>query len=650
MALKQIKQRFNKEGDSLEERSSRRTRYNLEASVRESAQKQGVVDDSVSPAEVDMGNGDGRLPPKQGNQEYKKNISLPPSRKKAYIIGAVALGFIALVASTAVIISLVREATFNENRVEFFVEGDEDVKSGELVNFRLFLDNKNRAKLRDVSIVVQHPASFRPEESEVFIVQASQKGVIDIGDVEGGEEMSFSLPGSFFGSSGDILYMDFALRYATNEGNGRFEKRERLALSLSGSAIVFDIVATSEATAGEDVEYTITYGNEADDPIYNAILYTTVSDRFFVETTVPQSTQRETSRIRWDLGTIDPGEKGTVTIRGAYFQQPGTTSGIEAELGYILGDGSFYAIVNEKSSTSVIPTLLSARLESSIPNGVVRVGQRVNFTLNYANSADVGLSGIIVQAVFEGDIWDFDSLSLRSGRWNSETKTITWRASDESDLSELAPNDEGMISFSVPTRSSMQVNGANDSNFRSGVTLIVDSPDTLSRLGLEDVEGRDAMEFKLQTFVDTVFEIEEAGSGIPLGGVDFEVGEEKIIDTRIQLKNPYNNVENAKLMWSIPSEVEWEGFLDGVDEETVSYNERTRQIVWDIGTLRAGTGLYRDGRGLGFSIRFIPEAYQKNSRVTVIKDIRFSGFDTFVGQEFSFEVDDKMTRSLRWDE
>jgi|GEM_PF-4971204 len=638
MGLKGTQEELYKRETTIEGDRHRSNPYNIHS--QDSAEKNKESPESILEKER-------HLLEEQEKEKAREEI-IKKRKKKGILVGILALSFIGFISVVAVIFGLVREWSFDEDRVQIAIDGIDAVGSGENVHFAIHIDNKNRSVLEDVSLVVQYPAGFRPQKDIFSVQEGSQKGQIQIGEIKAKENIPLDISGSFFGSADEVMYMDFFLRYSTTTGDGRFEKKMQHPVTLTNSSVALDLNGTLEATPGEQVEYIIEYSNNTINPIYNARIVATLSDRFSLLNTEPQVSETELTRSLWYLGSIDPGESGAIRIRGAYYQPANSKGSIKVELGYLQGDNTFYALASQDAITAVKPSLMAIEFTSLEEENIARVEQDFPFELTYKNEGEIGLPSAIAQVIFDGDIWDYDAFRLPRGNWNDETKTITWRASDIPELSDLSPGETGKITFSLPVLPRIEVSGKKDRNFSSNVRAIIDSPDALSRLGLENVAGRDAVSFKLQTFVDVDIAVEEKVSQTPLGEISFKEGEEVILDVNISLQNPYNDVTNTQLELSIPSEVSWEGFLDEIDKETVSFDERRRSIIWDLGEVKAGTGVYESARNIGFEIRFTPQAYQENTSAVILTGINFSGKDMFIDKDISFSIEDLKTRNLRW--
>jgi len=578
-----------------------------------------------------------------------EQVHLNKEKKRlAIAIGGAALLVIAGVAILAILVYALRSLSFGEERVIFEVGVENvEVSGGEDVAFPIEVKNTNRATLRNTSVSVRFPSGFEPNENELFLLDGSQNGHFDFADLGGGEHREAVFSGKFSGLANETMYVDFFLRYETNVGEGVFEKHIQIPVTLEQPSLELNIDGTSEATPGEQTEYIIEYRNASSSPIYSARLLVDVSERFFASEMQPETSERSATRLVWFLGTLDAGESGTARVRGAHFQSAGSHGGVHAHVGYVDGEGVFRKLASSEMSTSVVPSLLSVDMEFlNVQDDVVSAGERVNVRLSYANNSDIGLPSGVIFIEANGDFWDFENMYLPSGDWSEEVNTFSWRASDIPDLADLSPGEAGEIRFSIPVKERLDVTGPSDTRFDSEWIATIDSPDALSRLGIEHVAGRDRQAAKLQSAATASVSMKEVSSEENVTSRVFDVGESYEIEGVIRVENPYNDVEEAMVSFELPSEVTWRESLSG-DEETVSYDERRRKVVWELGSVDAGTGRYRGARELRFLIRFEPKAYQRDKQVILFSNASFSGEDVFTDKTITSSIPDISIRRVQ---
>jgi len=91
--------------------------------------------------------------------------------------------------------------------------------------------------------------------------------------------------------------------------------------------------------------------------------------------------------------------------------------------------------------------------------------------------------------------------------------------------------------------------------------------------------------------------------------------------------------------------VKWKGKIYP-EGENVSYNERSSQIVWNIGNLKNAVGILGPKRELDFQISIIPQSNQFSSFVLLLNPSVLTGKDLFTGREIRIEINEKDTKII----
>ena len=79
-----------------------------------------------------------------------------------------------------------------------------------------------------------------------------------------------------------------------------------------------------------------------------------------------------------------------------------------------------------------------------------------------------------------------------------------------------------------------------------------------------------------------------------------------------------------------------------------TFNERTNNLVWEIGQLESGTGILNSPREVVFQVKIKPSPDQISSPVNLVGETVFSAQDLFTGEEIRFFGNEKNT-TLRED-
>jgi hypothetical protein len=92
------------------------------------------------------------------------------------------------------------------------------------------------------------------------------------------------------------------------------------------------------------------------------------------------------------------------------------------------------------------------------------------------------------------------------------------------------------------------------------------------------------------------------------------------------LSNSSNNISEAQARSVLPIYINWVGKHG--DQENVTYNEVTREVVWNIGQVSPNTGI-DSNREASFILSFKPSLSQVDSIPQLTKDLYLAGTDIF---------------------
>jgi hypothetical protein len=104
------------------------------------------------------------------------------------------------------------------------------------------------------------------------------------------------------------------------------------------------------------------------------------------------------------------------------------------------------------------------------------------------------------------------------------------------------------------------------------------------------------------------------------------------------LQNSSNDVKNALMETSLPLGVEWAGVTSPTNE-TVNYDSQSRRVTWDLGFIKAGTGVASARRTASFQVALTPSINQIDNVAKLTGSINFKGIDTFSGSSLLIQRD-----------
>ena len=223
-------------------------------------------------------------------------------------------------------------------------------------------------------------------------------------------------------------------------------------------------------------------------------------------------------------------------------------------------------------------------------------------------------------------------MSANGAEIDKASSTIIWDGNNLSELRVLAPSEEGSIKFSIKIKSEIPRQFLN--------------PALIAKV----IIGKTQKEFT--TRINSKLDIEQSlqvNDDVFLsdGPLPLKADQESVLTIFWDVKNYFNDVKNVKARAVLPSNIEFLGIFSPESEmDKVNFDANSRELTWQIGNLEAGTGL-RDKRKVGaFQIKIKPGQADRNSYMTILKDITISGEDDWTQKNLSNNVESLSSKSL----
>ncbi len=554
------------------------------------------------------------------------------------------LGGILIVFGAGVGWYLYQQSLFDDERVSVSIEGPKEVDSSQLARFTIAYENDNRSALKDAELLIYYPEYFRPEPRGSDIIVENEYSKVNLGRIEGGDRRTIDFYGKFYGGKDSVAYVRALLRYAPEKLESRYEAAKEVAVGLRSSSVRIEAEAPLEVATGGMVEYLISYTNTSDQAVESLRVKLEPPAGFSFIGADPQPS--EGANV-WYLGALSAGATGKISVRGNLEGQRGEGRIMKAMIGTVRGDGTFISYAEASQSTRIVASPLSIR---QTVNGGINVnanpGDQLYYSIDYKNEGQIGLRNVIITVDMKSRVLDLPRLRLEKGAFDSSRQVFTWKASDIPQLANLAPGASGNIRFTVPVLESLPLANDNDKNPVVQTVAKIDSPDVPSTLGQNKVIATNALTVRVNTRPLLSVGAYYLDDQLPnQGPIPPKVGQETTYTIRWKAGNTTNDLREGTVTANLPTGVRWVGKTSPGGEK-ITYNSRTNQIVWDLGSVPAGAGVYQPAREVRFQVGLKPEPNQVGSNPVLIGESVFAGKDVFTGDTVRSVITPRSTSIL----
>ncbi|HPN54691.1 MAG TPA: hypothetical protein PLB52_02050 [Candidatus Moranbacteria bacterium] len=582
----------------------------------------------------------------------KPQKGLNSKQKKLAIIGGSALGIIILAVAGFFIFRWWQKNAFHQDRVEISIEGPNEADSTRINKYIVHYKNNNRVTLKDAAIKFDYSGNFIPaHDNENFKELNNLSGKIFIGDVKPKQEGTVELRGAFYAPKDFPVYLYASIIFVPSNGNQELSMKNQISVRITAAPIDLNISVPEQAVEGYEMSYVIDYNNVNYDSVGDLLIKAEFPEGFRFNLAQPMPSEEETT---WNIGSLSKGQNGKITIMGQLYGNNNEEKMVVFYLGRADDEGKFVAFNRQEGKTKII--LPSLSIDQSVEtmkgpvNKIIKAGDVLKYKINYKNNEDIAIRDSVITAEIRGKVLDFSKIEIEKGFFDEKNKTITWKSSDLPELKSINPGGGGTLSFSVPVKSWIPVEGKMDNNYIVSSTLKIDSADIpLSNNG-ERIFGSNKLELALASKVLLSTKAYFEDSNIKnYGPMPMKIGSETTFAVHWRIDSISSKITNTKVVASLPTGVKWTGNTYPINEK-ITYNDRTNQLIWSVGDVEAGTGVFVENEGVlipakevVFQVAVTPQTNQAGEAIDLVNESVLTARESFVAQDLVVKGEKKDT-------
>lgn len=554
--------------------------------------------------------------PNRNNEDMNKKNKKPPMSpfKKFFIISAVffigALGFAFYKFSSD-------DLSVSNDKIDINIIGNAFTKGGDVLPLQIEITNKNNAKLELADLVVEYPKGAEDNDTEVVRLP---KDVI--GTIKPGETIIRSVEVKLFGKEKSIRNIKVSLEYHPEGSNAIFTKDKYYPVTISIAPLSLIVDGPTSTTSNQPISFRVTATLNTSLPEESPILQITYPNNFVFDSAIPAPI---VGNSVWDLSSLTPTNPIVVEVKGRLIGQDGDEQVFHAYAG--TSGGSNQSVVNVVYS-SVLQKVSIERpfLEANIlVNGAdqddyaVSGGSAVSVEIKWANNLTTRITDGQIIASLSGNAFDRNAVSSTSGFYDSANNQIIWDRNSSASLADISPGETGSVSFSFKPVSLV---GTTLKDPAVSIKVSIKGREPILGSTYNDINNFTEKTVKLLSN----FQIASSAS-YASGSMPPKAETETYYVVTWTLSNTANNISGAEARSSLPIYVKWVNIISG-ETEKITYNEVTRDVVWNIGSVDPNTGI-NSNREASFIIAIKPSLSQVGTVPQLMKELYLSGTDSF---------------------
>ncbi|MCK5080693.1 MAG: hypothetical protein KAQ63_00885 [Candidatus Moranbacteria bacterium] len=561
-----------------------------------------------------------------GNADMQKMNRI----KKFKMAGSVLTAIFVIIGLVIVYVKYKQSAFSQENVVVEF-QGDQDVKSGELFDYKLVIHNNNRVAINEAQIQIKYPEELVPTIMGYTQVNARGSFYIDVGKIKSRESKEYQLKFKAFASRENQVYLSTDFRYKPSNFSSVFNKEENHIINILGSIVDFSLVSQQEVSSGESSKMIAVLTNNTPNDISNLILKMSYPEGYsFGSSNLEKVAGIENS---FKIPLLKANEKREVEILGSFAGEVDMIKKVIGEIGILSEESKFSSISLAEEIVKVIPSRIGVYQE--IVSGVdadtqtTYLGTLLKYEINFKNNSSNPLLDLVLKEDIKTDLIDHSSVRVDLGFYDQEKQQIIWKASDVPVLKVLNPGESGSVAFDFMLKDSFVPKDGETNQTIATQAKISSLNVNTTLLANKELSSGDKL-IKVNTNLDVLISGEFAGSVFKNNGpIPLRVGEETTFTIKVALKNNFNKIDKPSLTIKIPSGIIWKNSFHR-SSGTVAFNERSHEIKWEPNALNSQVGYKYPAEELIFQIGVLPQSNQDGRDLVLVNSVEFQGFENFV--------------------
>ncbi|MCX6723866.1 MAG: hypothetical protein NT155_01670 [Candidatus Staskawiczbacteria bacterium] len=517
-----------------------------------------------------------------------------------------------------------KSSMFSKEILRLEIFGPSTAKIGDEIEYTVQYKNNGNFVLEKAKLVFILPDNSLTEDSRTMFVQSLK-------DIYPGGQESVKIKARLLGKDGDLKTAKASLSYVPKNITATYESDTTFITKIDASPITLDFDLPTKVEQGKNLQYSINYFSNVNYPLENLSIKVDPMPGFDFISSDPKSLDN----LEWKLQTLNKAQGGRITISGRISAATSQSLIFSAKLG-MWQNGSFI-VVKEASVTAqaIQPLLFISQLVNSSSSYVAKPGETLHYQIFFTNVGSTPFEDLFLVAKIDSPALDLSTLQAEAGgQVQQNDNMIIWDHSQSSQLSHLAVQQQGEVDFNVKVKDNWSSSAIDASN-----TVITDEVNISQITQKFTIKVSSGLVISQRAYYQSS-DISNSGPIPP------QAGKATTYTINWEIKNYFSDAKNVKLKAILPANVSLTGKIMPQDElSNFSFDSASREIVWSVGDVQAGTGVTGDPISLSFQVSLTPTNSQKGSQAPLIGQAQISGENQFTNTTITAQ-DSGITTSL----
>ena len=507
---------------------------------------------------------------------------------------------------------------YSKESLRLEILGPEEAEMAQEIEYIVKYKNNGNIRLEEPKLIFEYPENSivigeqnSAENQEASIKEKeSLRQEKKLEDIYPGQEQTFHFKARLLGNESEAKIAKVWLSYKPKNLKTRYESTTTFTTLIKSVPLTFEFDFPSKIDSGRKTVFRLNYFSNIDYPISDLRIKIEYPSGFEFFESQPKSI----GKTEWDVPVLNRAEGGRIEISGILRGNIQESKIFKASLG-IWQEGEFVLLKEAVKGIEITrPSIfLSCQINGS-PQYTAQPGDYLNYEVFFKNTGEESLENLFLVVQLEGEALDFNTIQTGIGQFQKDSNSIIWDHVAFPRLRLLGSMEEGKVEFWIKVKDD----------------LAVKNPLIRAKVSLSQAQEEFIIKINTKLAISQKGYFNE-GPFKNYGLLPPQVGSATTYTIFWQAKNFYNDVKNLKVKANLPPQVRLTGEISP-KEAKFSFDPASREIVWEIGELAAGSGISSSGPEISFQVALTPDLSQRGKTAQLILQAKIIGEDIWTGE------------------
>lgn len=485
----------------------------------------------------------------------------------------------------------VYNASTNLEDIKVEVKGKEKVGANEEVVYTIECKNGSRVALEDIRVNLSYSDNFLFIDSSPTPEQNNNSWYIQRIPPNSSEEIE--VRGRVIDKKGASSVILATMHYLPANFSSEFKKEDSFSTVVKSIGFQANMDNPQSMLVGEKGVISFDIDSEEENHVNEFKILADIPENFTITDYTLTPEDEESKATMEEVGPKAWNIKGL--IEGSYsldieFEVGSKASSTEdMKFNFIKEvSGQEFGFLQKNAAMEVMESDLDLNLiiEGSQKDQPVNFGQKLNYTLTYANRGDSAMNNVVLMAVLDSEFLDWTTLDMEQ-KGVEKGHAITWGKEQIPDLEELAPGEQGTIDLTIDVLSFREdmLNSNDDFQIESYAQFSMGGDATSTQEGSDNKSNTIVNAINSDLDLDSeVRYFNENNLPVGTGPLPPQVGEETTFKAYWTITNNLHELEETRVRVELPDHISWNG-KQRTSVGDIKYNEDDHEVVWEIGKM-----------------------------------------------------------------